>query len=135
MTVHAPTVVIYEEANKKKRPLGIRFKIPEVLTDDGFKISKDGDHKIYTPKSRADLWRFAKLHASHCDVQVYQFIHHLGSAHLATEPITVYMHNSLRVYNKSNPNERPHDLCPLFFNPVQGLMGINHLAGLSLIDP
>ena len=52
---------------------------------------------------------------------------------MASEPIVVAMHNALRV--KEDPKELPHPLIPFIFSPTQGLMGINHFAGLSLIDP
>jgi hypothetical protein len=35
MYIHAPTVIIYEDANKVKQPLGIRFNVPRVLSPDG----------------------------------------------------------------------------------------------------
>ncbi len=71
----------------------------------------------------------AKKHASCADVAFYQFVTHLGNGHLATEPIALGLHNHFRCGFKKN-----HPLGDILFPPVEGLIGINHFAGMSLID-
>ena len=67
MYLHAPIILLYQNESYQKRPLGIRFNVPQIITDNGWKYAqengKDLTHKIYTPSSKPALWRFAKLHA------------------------------------------------------------------------
>ena len=67
MYLHAPIVLLYQDESITKRPIGIRFNVPKVITDYGWQYARENDrdltHKIYTPHSRPDLWKFAKLHA------------------------------------------------------------------------
>ena len=95
------------------------------------------NHRIYTPPDANDPktshpshWMLAKMHASCADVNQYQFVYHLGNGHLATEILATGLHNFFRCGSKEN-----HLLGSLLFPPIEGLIGINHFAGMSLIDP
>ena len=48
---------------------------------------------------------------------------------MACEPVSAGLHNHFRVGKKSY-----HPLGAVLFPTVQGMIGINHFAGLSLID-
>ena len=36
MYIHAPIVVLYEDENKVRHPVGIRYNVPKKITDNGW---------------------------------------------------------------------------------------------------
>eukprot|EP00349_Pseudokeronopsis_sp_Brazil_P010425 CAMPEP_0202977370 /NCGR_PEP_ID=MMETSP1396-20130829/84206_1 /ASSEMBLY_ACC=CAM_ASM_000872 /TAXON_ID= /ORGANISM="Pseudokeronopsis sp., Strain Brazil" /LENGTH=553 /DNA_ID=CAMNT_0049716103 /DNA_START=1230 /DNA_END=2891 /DNA_ORIENTATION=+ len=129
-------VVLLGEKNGKVLPLGIRFNVPKVINKNGAwdYLEENGQkitHRIFNPKTtKPNIWKFAKMHASHNDLNIYQFIYHLGNAHLGTEIMSIASHNHFRTGSKKN-----HPLLQILASPVEGLIGINHFAGVALIDP
>mmetsp|Transcript_24622 Transcript_24622/g.24214 ORF Transcript_24622/g.24214 Transcript_24622/m.24214 type:complete len:212 (-) Transcript_24622:1254-1889(-) len=141
MYMHGSVVLVLDHEGKKT-PLGIRFNVPQIINKEGEwdfyqENGKTINHRIFTPHNPADpntspksLWQLAKMHASCADVNQYQFVYHLGNGHLATEILATGLHNHFRAGGKEN-----HLLGSLLFPPIEGLIGINHFAGMSLIDP
>lgn len=39
------------------------------------------------------------MHATCADMQIYQFLYHLGSAHLCSEPLAVGVHNCITIHD------------------------------------
>jgi len=126
---------------------------PEILTAiiDGKHVplaigfyygSIEDNFEVFTPKGRwrehttpRNLWILAKMHALCCDSQTHESIKHLGMAHMLGETFAISHHNA---YNNLGTKASPKGntvigdmLAPHFTN----LIGINHLARITLIAP
>jgi hypothetical protein len=117
MHAHAPQVLLYLSGEKKVLPFAIHF-------DDGDKV-----HRVVTSTDGLpNTWLLAKIHANCADLQLYQFVYHLGLGHLCAEPFVVGVHNVFTIHDKEHFMSRM--LRPHFKN----LLGINHFASVSLIS-
>ena len=116
MHIHAPQVLYYVNGNDKVVPYAIHF-------DDGHR------HRVVTPDDgKPNLWLLAKIHANSVDLQLYQFIYHLGLGHFCTEPFVVGVHNVFTIHD--NKHFMSQMLRPHFKN----LLGINHFGSISLVS-
>jgi arachidonate 15-lipoxygenase len=117
MHTSAPQVLLYTSGDKKVLPYAIHFS-------DG-----ENTHRVVTADDKQpNTWLLAKIHANSADLQLYQFIYHLGMAHLCAEPFVVGVHNVFTIKDKD------HFMSRLLRPHFKNLLGINHFASISLIS-
>ncbi len=118
MYCYAPIVLVYKElldtGGSRLNLLGIQL------------TRKAEGNEVYRPGSDTpNKYLFAKIHAACADVQVHQFISHLGLGHLGMEPFTIAHRNAFPEHHVIGRLLAPH---------FSQTLGINYLARRTLIS-
>jgi arachidonate 5-lipoxygenase len=118
MFFYAP-IVLLENTKDGLQILGIQ------LTRD--KHCKNEIHSPDTARTHPNRYLFAKIHVACADIQVHEFVYHLGFTHLAMEPFAIAQYN---VWTQRFPD---HKLGHLMEPHFKDTIGINYLARVSLV--
>ena len=137
MTGHAPIVLLKKDGTNYS-PLGIYVEAKFGAHGENPKIKR----RVFTPpkadapKYEQNIWRLAKMHVNVTDILFFQMFVHLGKAHLLSEPLAVSIYNNL-IATKRGENgtkKASNPLGTIMASYARGLLGINHLALITLVD-
>lgn len=130
MFFYAPIVLVYREilpdGSSRLNLMGIQL------------TRHEGKNEIYTPGSSTPYkYLFAKLHVECADNQVHQFVHHLGLAHLAMEPLAIATYNAFHGAQRALAAERgsggEHPIGKMLAPHFHDTIAINFLARRTLV--